>query len=94
MCRSLQKGITQGRNWKLKYWTIQVNRHICCRVHEKLCLGAFKLILFLISLATFHCCLYDAQTGDGRLLEEIQRKKKTKGKNENNCKDEQIVLER
>ncbi|POI28419.1 hypothetical protein CIB84_007831 [Bambusicola thoracicus] len=37
---------------------------------------------------TFHCCFYDAQAGDCRLLEEIQRKKKTKGKNENNCKDE------
>lgn len=32
-----------------------------------------------MDLSTFHCCLYDAQTGDGRLLEEIQRKKKTKG---------------
>lgn len=96
MCRGLQKRVTQGRNWKLKYWTIQVNVHICRSVNEKqyVCLDAFKVILSLISLATFYCCLYDAQTGDCRLFEEIQRKKKTKGKNENNCKDEYIVLER
>lgn len=63
--------------------------HICRSLNEKLyvCLDAFKVIISLISSATFHCCLYDAQTGDCRLLEEIQCKKKTKGKNENNRKD-------